>query len=249
MTEDDGDDLQILSTTDKHLICKMCGNYCHSIVWTEYVRSQISKVKLKNYCAFKSSFNARYNSGSLMPTIIYSIITYWYNCERKYWRMYFLPSRIIPYRLHVIFFPNTVLGCRGLRVEWGGIAMSISVFICLYNLYNLYFSFTFNYYSTLLNLIRIRNAALATKKVLYILFQLLFILFKVMGMAFLVFILVNYYNTVVYIYLNYDFFLVQLAMINLTRQNIFFSKYKFPSWGTNKVKIEIYYSRVYINTI
>ncbi len=39
----------------------------HSI--TEYVRSRISKVKLKSDRAFKSSFNARHNSGSLMPAI------------------------------------------------------------------------------------------------------------------------------------------------------------------------------------
>ncbi len=39
-----------------------------AVVYTEHVRSQISKVKVKSDRAFESSFNAPHiNSGSLMP--------------------------------------------------------------------------------------------------------------------------------------------------------------------------------------
>ncbi len=66
----------------------MCGKYCSSIVKTEYMRSRISKVKVKRDCAFQNSFNTQHiNSSSLMPTF-YSQYNYqWYNCERKYWYM------------------------------------------------------------------------------------------------------------------------------------------------------------------
>ncbi len=72
------------------------------------------------------------------PQFIYNIITQRYNCERKYCNHFFiLPScrLFILFRgsvVHLILFPNTELGCDGLREGRGesrwrlNIVMSVS---------------------------------------------------------------------------------------------------------------------------
>ncbi len=69
MTKDDGEWL----TDPKHHwlasdLVKCVVSYCSSIVKTEYMRSRISKVKVKRDRAFENSFNTKHiNSSSLMP--------------------------------------------------------------------------------------------------------------------------------------------------------------------------------------
>ncbi len=88
--------------------------------------SRISKVKVKWERWFESGFNALHiSSGSLMPAIYIQ-----YNYQRFNF-FFILPFRrlFIPFRgsvVHLISFPNTVLGCGGLwKRGWGqGITMS-----------------------------------------------------------------------------------------------------------------------------
>ncbi len=68
--------------------CKMCGKYCRSVI--NRVRA-IANLESETITRSTDRFNApRINCG-WCPHFIYSIITRLYNCERKYWNIYFPP--------------------------------------------------------------------------------------------------------------------------------------------------------------